>query len=1111
MLTFTQKLFRQRSFFNCLIPLLALFVGLGTTSVSAQSSSTATLRNVIVTSGASASAATTNTYDAIRTSNATSPAPNNGIFDGTDFGTLDVNSGSLLLQGGSIQIVEVGGDVFTSAFIDYGVAQGTFPNAPDPAFAQSLQLTQMSYDAATKTRTFSLNGAGRNILALAVANGTGTSHRFDIAVRAIGANGRDQISINGSRRESVFTPTSAAPTVSTATLRNVIITSGTTAASATINTYDANTSTPGPGVFNGTNFGILDVNAGRLLLQGGAIQIAEKNGDRFDQAEIAYVVTPGTFSTSPASFALGQKLPLTVVSYDAATMTRTFTLSNAARNILALATTTGAPGTSYRFDVAVSATGENGGNPIGLLGNRQTSVFFATGVPTFQPTLTNTTVFISPNGGPNVSYDANNPPNANPFSGGNLGTFDIVTGKLVLNGGTAVTRENGTNEVSNVTLYYRVRRSGTGGGGFIPLTLTQTSTINNADGSRTRNFSLSSAAQNLLSAVTIVGGYNVDVYLEASGADNSNNTNFVAQNGSSISPYTASFTVNGTPIVTTIWTGGKNDNWFDPANWTNGVPTAITNAIIPNFTSGTGIPYPNIYSDAIKPFTAERAGTDAAGNPITIPADPGYNNIGSGNAMVRNLTLQGNSQLDRSILRLVVGRLDVFGDFTNPYGSFIQRSSPIISFKADGNQNISGSINGFSNVEIDGGVNSIKSLINNFEIKAGGYLKFIHGILKNTSTDVSTNFISFEGSLTDPSTRVVTPAAQLLGETENTFYFGYLKTTQAATIGVPQSFSNIGLTLTFSGVTQPGNVFVTRNNSDNYPSTAFGSSPPKNGIRRVFGVQPGVSTGLVARLEFRYLSNELVNLRNPDGTFTGSVDQNKLSLFISTTGGNTFLQLGRDSNSGNILVKNNVTQFNTFTLSEQIGALPLPVTLVAFDAKRVGADALVTWQTATELNNKGYNVQVSTDGKGFHTIGTITSASPNSTKATNYSFTDTEKNKYGVRYYRLEQMDVDGKLNYFAPRGVSFDGKATDGANALAYPNPFTSDVQLNIASVSEGKGSVRINDMTGRLVAERQIELANGVNDVHLSNLGELKSGIYLVHVTLPTGEVKNLKVVKQ
>ena len=1105
-LTFTQKLLRQRSFFNFLIPLFAVFVGLGAShNALAQNNTINTASNVTLNVRG-----TTANYDT--RSNGAGPT----IFNQQDFGNFNIGTDVFAFNGAEIRLSENATRTFARAEFRFRVFAGNL-NSPstanNPAFTD-IELVDRG--ATNGIRTFSLSGASINLLNGIAGSSAGTSYRFDVRYRTTQTNGT---AATTAIKESVFTAVLAPAPVSTVTLRNVVVTSGTTSANATTNTYDATATTPGPGVFNGTDFGTLDVSAGRLLLQGGSIQIAERNGDMFDAASIAFVVAPGTLAGPAPGFGAGQTLALAQTGYDAATMTRTFSLSDAARNILAMAMTGGA-GTSYRFDVAVSASGMNAANnPISILGPRQASVFTASGAPTITPTLTSTTILISPSNSPNVAYDANNV-SANPdFDGANLGTYDIANGQLVLNGGTATTTENAGNVVSNVTLYFRVRQTGNGGGSYTPLALTQRTVVTNGDGSRTRTFSLSNAAQNLLATVTAASNYNVDVYLEASYGNSADGTFGVATDRSNVAPYTANFTVNGTPVVTTVWTGGLNDNWFDPLNWTDGVPNAGKNAVIPNFNSGTPRPYPNIYSDAAKAPTPAGQTQNPDGTFTPFPADPGYQNFGSGNAQTRNLVLQGNSQLDRSILRLIIGRLDVFGNFDNPHGSFIQRNAGIISFKSQGNQTISGSPNGFIRVEIDGGVNSVKTLTNNFEVKAGGSLRFINGILQTNTANIDTNFVTFEGDVVDASdgTPVPVPAARLLGETEISFFRGFLRTNQVATVGVPQDFSNIGLTLTFTG-NEPGGVLVTRNNGDNYPPSAFGGNPPKPGIRRVFGVQPNNpntnSGGLNARLAFRFLDNELVNLRtnneNP-ADFSGSVDESRLSLYVSTTGGNTFFQLGRDSNSDNILVENGVTTFATFTLSEQQGALPLPVTLTTFNAERMGADALITWETASEFNSKGFEVQVSTDGQQFRTLGSVASATANSTKKTNYRYVDTEANKVGTRYYRLRQIDVNGKDAFFNPRTVLFTGKALATA-MVAYPNPINgSELRLVLQSVVAGKGQLRITDMTGRVIRQESIELTSGISDLSVKNLGDLKAGLYLVGVTLPTGETQNLKIVKQ
>nr|WP_230678955.1 T9SS type A sorting domain-containing protein [Hymenobacter properus] len=200
----------------------------------------------------------------------------------------------------------------------------------------------------------------------------------------------------------------------------------------------------------------------------------------------------------------------------------------------------------------------------------------------------------------------------------------------------------------------------------------------------------------------------------------------------------------------------------------------------------------------------------------------------------------------------------------------------------------------------------------------------------------------------------------------------------------------------------------------------------------------------------------------------------------------------------------------TLTLGDKLN--PLPVSLASFDAKRAGVNAEITWKTATERNNKGYEVQVSTNGSDFRTLGFVAGAG-NSSTAKSYTFLDVEKNKAGDRYYRLRQIDNDGKESYYGPRVVNFSGNVTEDAAVLAYPNPFSSADQLHLTlqSASAGKGSVMVTDMTGRTVRQQPLELGAGSNDVTVERLNDLKAGVYMVRITQPNGQAQSLKVVKQ
>jgi len=479
MLTFTQKLLRQRNFFNFLIPLFAVFVGLGA-SQTVQAQVTITSTSVIIQRNGGSN----ETFNA----SPSTPMP----FNGTNLGSYDINTGQLSLKGGTVTTNETGTVAATAAALNYQVFDFNLN------LLTSGSIVLQGGGSTNGNRTFTTSGANIDLVNLARPIGVGTPYYLTVnfsTQQRIGFNVSDgpKDDNGGKQYVATYSITNTPPAqVSTATLRNVIVTSGTTAANATTHTYDATANTPGPNVFNGTNFGVLDASTGRLLLQGGSIQITEKNGDTFDKALIDFVVTPGDFTSAFVS--TDQTLQLVQTGYNAATMTRTFSLTNAARNVLALAMTGGA-GTSYRFDISVSASGNNSvGNGISIQGLRQRSVFTVTGTPIVMPTLTNTTLFVSPSNGLNVTYDANNVSANTDFNGANLGTFDISNGQLVLNGGGATTTENGPNQISNVTLYFRVRQTGTGGGGYTPLALMQTSITTNAAGSSTRTFALDNAA-----------------------------------------------------------------------------------------------------------------------------------------------------------------------------------------------------------------------------------------------------------------------------------------------------------------------------------------------------------------------------------------------------------------------------------------------------------------------------------------------------------------------------------------------------------------------------------------------------------------------------------------
>jgi hypothetical protein len=910
----------------------------------------------------------------------------------------------------------------------------------------------------------------------------------------------------------------------TISFRSVVVTSGTTASNGKTVEYNATSpyNGPNPNVFDGTDFGSIDLSTGQLLLQGGSIQVVEAPDETYPTAFITYGVKQGADLTTTGAGnipALTNTLQLDQVAYDASTRTRTFSFNTAAaRNILALATTGGA-GTNYRFDISVS-TG-NGQNADGdiinpILGPRRKSVFTATGTAIIPPTIKANTITIAPNGGApaastggaDVLYNIS-PSGTRPFQGADLSSsansgtsYDVNSGQLRLAATTVTTTQNGPNNITSVVLYYRTRVAGTSGGAYQPITLTQ-SGLTAADGTKTFILDPSAGTSinpqpNLIAtpAVTAAGDYVFDVYYQANGINSNTGTSFSLIDPAN-SSYSANFTVTGKSIASTIWTGAINDNWFDPANWSAGVPTATTDAQIRDLGAGNSVPYPNINADTKV--------TTAAGTLL-------YDNTGSGPALVRNLTMGGTSQASRSIARLVVGRLKVYGNFSNEYDSYIQRENTVTEF-AGGNQDITGGT--FVRVDISGG--GLKNLVGIMTVSES--LNFL--------TDNNTNAGILRTDITKPTTSVVVlndrsavngnNGAQLNGETELSYLYGFARTTRAAVlVGEKRTYSNLGMTLTFTGDNNPGSVEVTRNTVEAYSPLSTNYS-----IRRIFGVRPSDpqtnTGGLVADMVFHYRDGDTKDLNGPY-TFsagTGSIPESRLTIFVSTNSGNTFSLVGRDGpvdEVNNLVTRTGVRTFATFTLGDELR--PLPVVLTAFNATRSGLNTQVTWSTASEKNSAGFDVQVSTDGAYFRKLAFVKSQNGDVTKAQNYSYLDTEANKSGVRYYRLRQVDNDGREEFSPVRAVSFNGVAEGLATALsAYPNPYgTSDaVKLAVQTTSVGTARLRISDLMGREVANQTFTTVNGVTEVALDQAAGLSAGSYVAQVTLPSGEVKTVRIQKR
>ncbi|MFZ1609568.1 MAG: hypothetical protein WAT52_00780, partial [Chitinophagales bacterium] len=114
----------------------------------------------------------------------------------------------------------------------------------------------------------------------------------------------------------------------------------------------------------------------------------------------------------------------------------------------------------------------------------------------------------------------------------------------------------------------------------------------------------------------------------------------------------------------------------------------------------------------------------------------------------------------------------------------------------------------------------------------------------------------------------------------------------------------------------------------------------------------------------------------------------------------------------------------------------LPIVLVNFDGSNVGNANVLSWTTATELNNDYFTIERSLDGKSYEEIGTVEGAGQSSALL-NYEYTDAQP-YLGTNYYRLKQTDYNGAFDYSNVISIKVNGNFEMG---YPYPNPVVNNV----------------------------------------------------------------------
>ncbi len=166
----------------------------------------------------------------------------------------------------------------------------------------------------------------------------------------------------------------------------------------------------------------------------------------------------------------------------------------------------------------------------------------------------------------------------------------------------------------------------------------------------------------------------------------------------------------------------------------------------------------------------------------------------------------------------------------------------------------------------------------------------------------------------------------------------------------------------------------------------------------------------------------------------------------------------------------------------------IPVELTSFTAKANLNSVSLSWNTATETNNEGFEIQRNS-GSGFSTIGFV-HGNGTSTQAHSYTFVD-QNIAAGQYTYRLKQVDFQGTYSFSSEVSV----KVTPVSYSLAqnYPNPFNPTTMINFNLRVDSKVSLKIFNILGQEVAQLvNNTMVSGNHQINF-DASKLNSGVYL------------------
>lgn len=515
-----------------------------------------------------------------------------------------------------------------------------------------------------------------------------------------------------------------------------------------------------------------------------------------------------------------------------------------------------------------------------------------------------------------------------------------------------------------------------------------------------------------------------------------------------------------------LWSGNASTAWGTAGNWYkyNGS----------SFETASSVP-----STSTKVYILPTSATSciSSTNSATVNTASHASNvfIGSG------ATVNGSSNT-----------LNVYGNWTNN-GTFAAATGTV-NFTGSSNTIGGSGTNAFYNMTTSKSAGGVVTL--NGPVSVTGTLTMTSGNISTTSTNLLT-----VGSSASVTGSVAWTAGTVLGPMKR-FFASATNSTQASGIfPVGNAAVNRYAVVNFSAAPAGGGYIIAQYRAGICPVGLNGITTTVNGQLITNYEDEGyweITPYSIANVAYGALNASAYSLTLFGNALT-TINVLSKARIIKTVSHTTWDNTGIGSHTSPVgttssftIQNTGLTGFSWFNIGSD-DSNPLPVELSNLSATcNEQSDVYVYWKTSSEQHSEKFIVEKSRDLQHWMYVGEVPAAG-NSNYSIDYQADD--HNAFsGISYYRLIQLDIDGAQKIYGPVSVSCE--AVESNVITVFPNPTDQNFTVQISSDgSKFNASVRLCDPAGKIIATRNINLVEGINQV-LFDTEQLAKGAYIIYV---------------